>query len=222
MGRIQMIGSRRLVIVALVALLFIGVTVDADHTAASFTATTDNPGNQFVTAHLALSNDNAPARALVNASKLVPGDTMARTVTPPTTALRLPDAVGPGGSRPRALPVGALLLTEPVGPASITVGDVITFTLPDRLITHRVIAIAHDDAGLQFVTKGDANDAADPVPIRAGAAVGAVRLSVPPAGYALAELPGWWRVVAAVIVCGIALDAARPRVARSRLAPAGA
>ena len=46
-------GSRRHVVVALVALLFIGVTVDADHTAASFTATTDNPGNQFVTAHLA-------------------------------------------------------------------------------------------------------------------------------------------------------------------------
>jgi len=75
------IGSRRLVVVALVALLFIGVTVDADRTAASFTATTDNPGNQFVTAHLALSNDKAAAGALVNVSKLVPGDTMARTVT---------------------------------------------------------------------------------------------------------------------------------------------
>jgi hypothetical protein len=76
-----MIGSRRLVVVALVALLFIGVTVDADHTAASFTATTDNPGNQFATAHLALSNDKAAAGALVNVSKLVPGDTVARTVT---------------------------------------------------------------------------------------------------------------------------------------------
>ena len=76
-----MIGSRRLVIVALVALLFIGVTVDADRSSASFTATTDNPGNQFVTAHLALSNDKAAAGALVNVSKLVPGDTMARTVT---------------------------------------------------------------------------------------------------------------------------------------------
>src|SRR6266851_8226988 len=92
-------------------------------------------------------------------------------------------AVVTGGSMAPAIPMGALILIEPVGPASITVGDVITFTLPDRLITHRVIAIAHDDAGLQFVTKGDANDAADPVPIRAGAAVGAVRLSVPLAGY---------------------------------------
>ena len=74
-------GSRRLVLVALVALLFIGVTIDADRTAASFTATTDNPGNQFATAHLALSNDKSAAGALVTVTKLVPGDTMARTVT---------------------------------------------------------------------------------------------------------------------------------------------
>src|SRR5947207_13276678 len=81
MGRRPVIGSRRLVVVALVALLFIGVTVDADRTAASFTATTDNPGNQFATAHLALSNDKSTAGALVTVTKLVPGDTMARTVT---------------------------------------------------------------------------------------------------------------------------------------------
>ena len=74
-------GSKRLVAVALLALLFIGITVDADRTAASFTATTDNPGNQFVSAHLALSNDKAAAGALVNLTKLVPGDTISRTVT---------------------------------------------------------------------------------------------------------------------------------------------
>ena len=72
MGRRPVIGPRRLVVVALVALLFIGVTVDADRSSASFTATTDNPGNQFVTAHLTLSNDKAAAGALVNVSKLVP------------------------------------------------------------------------------------------------------------------------------------------------------
>lgn len=74
-------GSKRLTVVALVALLFIGVTVDADRTAASFTATTDNPGNQFVTARLALSNDKSAAGALVNLTKLVPGDTITRAVT---------------------------------------------------------------------------------------------------------------------------------------------
>ena len=66
-------GSKRLTIVALVALLFIGITVDADRTAASFTATTDNPGNQFVTARLALSNDKSTAGALVNLSLTLDG-----------------------------------------------------------------------------------------------------------------------------------------------------
>jgi len=131
-------------------------------------------------------------------------------------------AVVTGGSMAPNIPMGALILIEPVGPSSISVGDVITFSLPDRLITHRVIAITHDDSGLELVTKGDANEAADPVAIRAGAAIGAVRLSVPLAGYALAELQGWWRAVAAVIVAGIALDAARRRIVRSRLAPATA
>ena len=131
-------------------------------------------------------------------------------------------AVVTGGSMAPSIPMGALILIEPVGPASITVGDVITFTLPDRLITHRVIAITHDDAGLELVTKGDANDAADPVAIRAGAAIGEVRLSVPFLGYALAELQGWWRSVAAVILAGIALDAARRRIVQSRVTAAAA
>jgi len=74
-------GSKRLVAVALLALLFSGISVDADHSAASFTATTDNPGNEFVTARLALSNDKAAVGALVSLTKLVPGDTIARTVT---------------------------------------------------------------------------------------------------------------------------------------------
>jgi hypothetical protein len=74
-------GSTRLVVPALLALLIVGITVDADRTAASFTATTDNPGNEFVSAHLALSNDKAAAGALVSLTKLVPGDTIARTVT---------------------------------------------------------------------------------------------------------------------------------------------
>lgn len=134
--------SRRLVIVALVALLCIGITVDADRTAVSFTATTDNPGN--------------------------------------------------------------------------AVGDVITFTLPDRLITHRVVGIAHDEAGLQLTTKGDANEAAAPMAIRAGSAIGAVRLSVPLAGYAVYELQRWWRAAAATIALGIALDAARRRLVLAR------
>ncbi|HEV8228860.1 MAG TPA: TasA family protein [Candidatus Limnocylindria bacterium] len=59
----------------------IGLIADADRTSASFTATTLNPGNQFATATLSLTNDKATAGALVSVGNLIPGDTVTRTVT---------------------------------------------------------------------------------------------------------------------------------------------
>jgi hypothetical protein len=66
---------------ALSALVLIGLTVTSDKSSASFTATTTNPGNQFVAATLTLSNDKSAAASLVNLSNMVPGDTANRTVT---------------------------------------------------------------------------------------------------------------------------------------------
>ena len=125
-------------------------------------------------------------------------------------------AVVMGGSMAPAIPVGSLILLQPTAPSAVAVGDIITFSLPDRLITHRVVAVSHDDSGLQIMTKGDANEVADPIAMRAGTAVGAVRLTVPLAGYALFELQSWWRALAGVMVAGIGLDAARRRVGRAR------
>lgn len=66
---------------ALSALVLIGLTVTADRSSASFTATTTNPANQFVSATLSLSNDKSAAGSLISISNLVPGDTANRTVT---------------------------------------------------------------------------------------------------------------------------------------------
>ena len=66
---------------ALSALVLIGLTVTSDKTSASFTATTTNPGNQFGSATLTMSNDKSAAASLVNLSNMVPGDTANRTVT---------------------------------------------------------------------------------------------------------------------------------------------
>ncbi len=66
---------------ALSALVLIGLTVTSDRSSASFTATTANPGNQFVSATLSLSNDKSAAGSLISISNLVPGDTANRTVT---------------------------------------------------------------------------------------------------------------------------------------------
>ena len=66
---------------ALSALVLIGLTVTADKSSASFTATTTNPTNSFGSATLTLSNDKSAAASLINLANLVPGDTAARTVT---------------------------------------------------------------------------------------------------------------------------------------------
>lgn len=66
---------------ALSALVLIGLTVTANNSSASFTATTTNPGNTFGSATLTASNDKSAAASLINISNLVPGDTANRSVT---------------------------------------------------------------------------------------------------------------------------------------------
>ena len=66
---------------ALSALVLIGLTVTADKSSASFTATTTNPGNSFGSATLSASNDKSAAASLISITNLVPGDTANRTVT---------------------------------------------------------------------------------------------------------------------------------------------
>jgi hypothetical protein len=66
---------------ALSALVLIGLTVTADKSSASFTATTTNPANSFGSATLSASNDKSAAASLINISNLVPGDTANRSVT---------------------------------------------------------------------------------------------------------------------------------------------
>src|SRR5258707_13827634 len=65
---------------ALSALVLIGLTVTSSSSSASFTATTTNPGNQFVSATLTMSNDKSAAGSLITISNMAPGDTANRTV----------------------------------------------------------------------------------------------------------------------------------------------
>jgi signal peptidase len=94
----------------------------------------------------------------------------------------------PGGYRPLVvlsgsmepyMPTGSLVLTKSVDPATVKVGDVITFRLrtgsfQTDLATHRVEAIKNSPGGVSFVTKGDANQVHDPVPVPASDLVGRV------------------------------------------------
>ena len=68
-----------------------------------------------------------------------------------------------GSMRPAIAP-GDLVIVRPVDPASIRVGDVITFQAPigsHELVTHRVVAVTSSAQGIAFRTKGDANRVAD-------------------------------------------------------------
>jgi signal peptidase len=80
------------------------------------------------------------------------------------------------GSMEPAIPTGAMVVTCPVDPADIEVGDVILYRPSfsvDSLIVHRVIEI-RGDSSFRFVTQGDANLNPDPYTIHVNNVVGRV------------------------------------------------
>jgi signal peptidase len=87
------------------------------------------------------------------------------------------------GSMEPAISTGSLVVVKPA--TTYRAGDIITFgkdTKNDIPTTHRIIEIT--SAG-SFLTKGDANEEADPNPVARQDVIGAVLLSVPGAGYVL-------------------------------------
>ena len=94
------------------------------------------------------------------------------------------DTVYSGSMEPQ-LKVGGVVVTRPVAAGEVKVGDIITFHSPlnDRLTSHRVIAV-EDGSPVQFQTKGDANDHADPFVVPAQNLAGEVCFHMPYLGYA--------------------------------------
>ena len=69
------------------------------------------------------------------------------------------------GSMGEAIPPGSLVLTRSVPPATLRVGDVITFQKPKGeagLDTHRIVRVDRSNGHTTYRTKGDANPVADP------------------------------------------------------------
>ena len=88
------------------------------------------------------------------------------------------------------MPVGSAVVSKSVDPASVKVGDIVTYaqtTDPagktSPFVTHRVAKVIQGTGGLSFVTKGDANNTADQNPIPASRLVGRVVLIMPFAGH---------------------------------------
>ena len=99
-----------------------------------------------------------------------------------------PVVVYSGSMEPR-IPVGSLVITKPVPPRSVKVGNVITFRDPyvaHKLVTHRIVRIVkRPNRPLAYRTKGDANSVRDPWLIELPNDVGRFKLAVPYVGYGL-------------------------------------
>ncbi len=89
------------------------------------------------------------------------------------------------GSMEPCLKVGSLVVTRPVKPETIKVGDIITYKPTPKSetpMTHRVNDIKVNSP-LSFITKGDANSHPDPASVPARNVVGKICFHLPYAGY---------------------------------------
>ena len=99
------------------------------------------------------------------------------------------------GSMTGSYDIGDVVVVRPVDTDELGVGDVITFhPVADdpALTTHRIEAISVGSEGRQFVTRGDANNAADLSPVEPAQVVGEVWYSVPLVGYVSVWVAGDW------------------------------
>lgn len=87
------------------------------------------------------------------------------------------------GSMEPTYHVGSLIYVKDVDPASIEVGDPMTYKISeDTMVTHRVVE--KNEENQTFRTKGDANDNEDGSDIAYANVVGKPLLSIPLLGYA--------------------------------------
>ncbi len=90
------------------------------------------------------------------------------------------------GSMEPGLPPGTLVVVRPVSPEEVRVGDVVTYQVASgesTVVTHRVTAVGTRlDGELAFTTQGDANDVADPAPVRAVQVRGRLWYAIPHLG----------------------------------------
>jgi len=91
-----------------------------------------------------------------------------------------PTVVSGVSMRP-ALRAGDLVLTTDVAPEKIAVGDIVRFRVGGSYVLHRVVEI-RQAAGLEFITRGDANNVDDP-PLPASAVEGRVVTVLPGLGW---------------------------------------
>jgi signal peptidase len=107
-----------------------------------------------------------------------------------------------GQSMEPTIPLYSVIVVEPVDPATIRRGDVITFEQPEapgRKVTHRVVKVQVENGNRTFKTKGDNNATIDPWTVTYSDTGYRVRGHIPHVGWLLIKSQTRWARVMLVV-----------------------
>ena len=110
------------------------------------------------------------------------------------------------GSMEPAIPTGSLVYVRSVDPGDVEEDDVIAFYSSvdtGAIVTHRVVE-NHKVSG-EFITKGDANEENDPLPVEYDYLLGEVSLSIPYLGEILAMVATMYGKIAGACMIGTSI-----------------
>lgn len=88
------------------------------------------------------------------------------------------------GSMSPTIKPGNLVVVKEILPDEVKENDVITFKsgITNNITTHRAIDIVNNNGKTEFITKGDANNIQDPLPLDGKLLVGKVEFQIPYVG----------------------------------------
>ncbi|WP_425590484.1 signal peptidase I SipW [Fictibacillus sp. b24] len=91
------------------------------------------------------------------------------------------------GSMEPIFQTGSIIsIKQAENPDSFKKGEIITFQMEDKLITHRIVGVHHKNGQVSYDTKGDNNDGADMWSVPSNDVIGSYTgFTIPYAGYAL-------------------------------------
>ena len=93
-----------------------------------------------------------------------------------------------GASMGTAVRPGSIVVAKRVDPASLEVGDIVTFRRPqnpDVAVTHRVVRIRDEDGVIKLQTQGDANASLDPEEVSTSLPISKMVYTIPYVGYVI-------------------------------------
>lgn len=102
---------------------------------------------------------------------------------------------------------GSLLVIKHVDKDSISVGDIVTYRKNNDSLstTHRVVEIIDENNNRQFVTRGDANNMNDPVPVDEDDVLGKVTLFIPLLGYVMSFIRTKQGIILVIVIPALIL-----------------